>query len=392
MMSCVFRCSFARAAAVGLVVLISGCSSLSSSGPNKAQVNDALPTASLPMQVVALDEPVVKRLLAAEKRVKFSDVFETDKRPGYRVGPGDVLEISVWEAPPATLFGGAVMDPRLGLTTTRVTTFPEQMVSHQGHINIPFAGAIPVASKAPQEIEAEVAKRLAGKANQPQVLVRVTKNTTSNVTVVGEVGQNGRLPLTASGERLLDAIASAGGVRQPVGKVTIQLTRNDVVQSMPLDSIILDPKQNITLQPGDVLTALFQPHSFVALGATGKNEEVLFEAQGITLAQALARTGGLQDQRADAKGVFVFRFEEPLVLGIAAENPALTPDGKVPVIYSVDLKDPKSFFLAQGFPVRNKDVLYVANAPAAELQKFLNILTSVVFTATGLGNLGKIGQ
>lgn len=197
------------------------------------------------------------------------------------------------------------------------------------------------------------------------------------------------MPLTAKGERLLDAVAAAGGVRQPVGKMTVQVTRGEVVQSMALDTVIQDPKQNIVLQPGDVVTALFQPLSFTALGATGKNEEVFFEAQGITLAQALARSGGLQDSRADARGVFIFRYEEPLVLGVAGENPPLTQDGKVPVIYRVDLKDPRSFFVAQGFPIRNKDVMYVANAPAAELQKFMNILTSVVFTAQGLGALGR---
>jgi polysaccharide export outer membrane protein len=375
-----------------IVIGVASCSSLPSSGANKSQVSQPEVSETLPIQVVDIDEATAKRVFAAEKRVKFSDVFESDKRPGYRVGPGDVLEVSIWEAPPATLFGSTAVDPRVGLTTTRVTSFPEQMVSHEGTINIPFAGAILVTGMSPQKIETEVAKRLAGKANQPQVLVRVTRNTTSNVTVVGEVGQSARFPLTALGERLLDIIAAAGGVRQPVGKITVQLTRQNLVQSMPLDSIILDPKQNIILQPGDVITALHQPLSFTALGATGKNEEIYFEAQGISLAQALARSGGLQDQRSDAKGVFIFRFEEPLVLGVAGENPPLTPDGKVPVIYRVDLKDPRSFFLAQGFPVRNKDVIYVANAPAAELQKFLNILTSVVFTASGLGNLTNVGR
>jgi polysaccharide export outer membrane protein len=55
-----------------------------------------------------------------------------------------------------------------------------------------------------------------------------------------------------------------------------------------------------------------------------------------------------------------------------------TPDGKVPVIYQVNLRDPASFFAAQGFPMHNKDVMYVANAPGAELQKFLTMLTDVV--------------
>lgn len=369
--------------------ILAACSSIPSSGANKDQVLQAEATSSLPLHVVDVDDATARRVLAADKRVRFADVFPGDKNAGYRIGAGDVIEVSVWEAPPATLFGSTVLDPRLGAATTRVTTFPEQMVSYEGTINMPFAGAVPAAGKSPQQVESEIARRLNGKANQPQVLVRVTRNATSNVTVVGEVAQSVRMPLTAKGERLLDAVAAAGGVRQPVGKMTLQVTRGEVVQAMALDTVIQDPKQNIVLQPGDVVTALFQPLSFTALGATGKNEEVFFEAQGITLAQALARSGGLQDNRADARGVFIFRYEEPLVLGVAGENPPLTPDGKVPVIYRVDLKDPRSFFVAQGFPIRNKDVMYVSNAPAAEFQKFLNILTSVVFTAQGLGAIGK---
>jgi len=370
-------------------VFLGACGTLPSSGPSIRETLNAGSVDSFPIKVFDVDDAVAKRVFASEKRVRFGDVFGGPSRPGYKVGAGDVIEISVWEAPPAALFGSTVLDPRAGAATTRVTTFPEQMVSYEGTVNVPFAGAVPVADKSPQQIEAEVARRLNGKANQPQVLVRVTRNATSNVTVVGEVTQSVRMPLTAKGERLLDAVAAAGGVRQPVGKMTLQVTRGEVVQAMALDTVIQDPKQNIVLQPGDVVTALFQPLSFTALGATGKNEEVFFEAQGITLAQALARSGGLQDNRADAKGVFIFRYEEPLVLGVAGENLPLTPDGKVPVIYRVDLKDPRSFFIAQGFPIRNKDVMYVSNAPAAELQKFMNILTSIVFTAQGLGAIGR---
>lgn len=122
-----------------------------------------------------------------------------------------------------------------------------------------------------------------------------------------------------------------------------------------------------------------EPRKNIVLGATGKNEELDFEAQGITLAQALARAGGLQDSRANARGVFVFRFEDPSAFGLPTDAKlATTPDGKIPVIYKVDLKDPATFFVAQGFPMRDKDVMYVSNAPAAELQKFLNIVGSVV--------------
>jgi polysaccharide export outer membrane protein len=352
-------------------------------------VGDVQKSELLPIRVVEIDQDLARRSLASEGRTRFAEVFVGGGQPEYRVDAGDMLEVSVWEAPPATLFGSVAIDSRGSPATTRMTAFPEQMISPQGTISVPFAGTIPVAGKSPQQIEAEIAQRLKGKANQPQVLVRVTRNASSNVTVVGEVAQSQRMPLTAKGERLLDAIAAAGGVRQPVGRMTVQITRGETVRSMPLDAVIQDPKQNVRLHPGDVVTALYQPLSFTALGATGKNEEIAFEAQGITLAQALARAGGVQDARADASGVFIFRFEEPVMLVAADTDAPTTPDGRVPVVYRLDLKDPRSFLVAQGFRMRNKDVVYVANAPAAELQKFLNILTAVVFTGTGLAAIGN---
>lgn len=217
-------------------------------------------------------------------------------------------------------------------------------------------------------------------------MVRMTKNTTSTVTVVGEVNNSTLLPLTPKGERILDAIASAGGVKQPINKVTLQLSRDSKSHTIPLEKVIRDSKQNILLQRGDVLTAYFQPFSFTSLGASGKNEEIMFEANGITLAQALGRMGGLQDNRANAKGVFIFRFEEPTV---ANKSQVRTQDGKVPVIYQVDMTNPGTFFLAQSFNLKNKDVVYVSNAPAAELQKFLNIIVSVVYPLVNVGVINK---
>ena len=336
------------------------------------------------IQLVDVNDAVARRVLSRQRQSLFSEVFDATAQSGYVIGAGDVIEVSVWEAPPAALFGSGAIDPRGGPSTTRVTALPEQMVNSNGSVNIPFAGQIMAAGRTPQQIEAEIIQRLKGKANQPQVLVRMIRNNTANVTVVGEVANSTRMPLTARGERLLDALAAAGGTRQPVNKMTLQLTRGTQVQALPLDTIIRDPRQNIVLQPGDVVTSLFQPLSFTALGATGKNEELNFEAQGISLAQALARVGGVQDARADAQGVFIFRLESPAALDLQGKTVAPTPQGKVPVIYRMNLRDPATFFVAQSFPMKDKDLLYVSNAPAAELQKFLNVIFSTIYPVANL--------
>jgi polysaccharide export outer membrane protein len=341
------------------------------------------------IQLVAVNATVSRQLIANRKQNLFSESFPAPAHSGYAIGPGDVLEVSIWEAPPAMLFGGGMADSRSVTSTTRVTTLPEQMVSSNGMINVPFAGNVFVDGHSPQWIEEEIVKRLKFKANQPQVMVRVTRNMTSTVTVVGEVSTSGRMPLTARGERLLDALASSGGVRQPVNKMTLQMTRGNQVQSLPLQRVIQDPSQNVVLQPGDVITALYQPLSFTVLGATGKNEEVNFETQGISLAQALARAGGLNDARADARGVFIFRFESEKAMDWPV-TVKKSPDGKVPVVYQVDLRDPSSFFVAQSFQVQNGDVIYVTNAPAAELQKFMNIVVTTLYPVVSAKTLNLI--
>jgi polysaccharide export outer membrane protein len=371
------------------ILVLTGCSILPTSGPSRKVIQSN--KNSLIRQRVALvtvTDAVAQRLAQSVKPEKFSLSFGTGSAENYAVGRGDVLNVTLWEAPPAMLFGGAANSvtaggslsaSSIGGSGATTVTLPPQIVNANGTIVVPYAGMIHVAERSTDQIEAEIVHRLSGKANQPQALVQVATNASSTVTVVGEVKSDMRMPLTPKGERLLDALAAAGGSAQPVNKTTIQLSRHGETESMPLASIIADPAQNVLLHTGDVITAVSQPLSFTVLGASGKSDEINFEATGITLAQALGRASGLQDNRADAAGVFIFRFENPNLFSSHLNRTVLTHEGEIPTIYRVNLKDPASFFAMQHFPIRDKDVIYVANAPAAELQKFLNVVLSGVY-------------
>ena len=372
-------------------VSLAACSVLPTSGPSSREIKAG---AAVGIRVIDVDDTVTRQLQERRSQLLFSDVFPGAPASDQIVQPGDVLDISVWEAPPTVLFssgsGSASLTQRDSVsgsgTTSNVTTLPQQMVDAGGTIYVPFAGPIAVAGKTLPQIEAEITRQLARKANRPQVLARLAANNTAYVTIVGEVANSTRMSLTPRGEHLLDALAAAGGTRQAIGKITLQLTRGSTVHSLPLDTIIRDPRQNIALQPGDVVTALYQPLSFTALGATGKNDEVNFEAKGISLAQALARAGALLESRSNAEGVFIFRLESPAAAGTTT---AASPAEQTPVIYHIDFKDPRALFLVQNFPMENKDVLYVANAPAAQLQKFLNLLVSTIYPIQGAVTLTK---
>lgn len=366
------------------VALLSGCSNLPTSGPSSSQIQSASASSAanqVGIQIVDLTDDVARKLFAERRTADLATLLGESTVFQQQLGVGDSIEVSIWEAPPATLFGAAAAqsDAKAGVSNARVTVLPDQVIDGDGDINVPFAGTLKAAGRTPTQLQRDITDRLKGLAHDPQVLVKLSRNETSYVTVVGDVSSSTRMQLSPRGERLLDALASAGGVKQPVDKITIQVTRGKTVASMPLGTVIRDPLQNVPLHAGDVVTALYQPFSFTVLGATGKNQEVNFEAQGISLAQALARSGGLDDSRADAQGVFIFRLENADALPWPTQPVRTTADGKVPVVYRVNLQDPNSFFAAQSFVIDNKDLLYVSNAPIAELQKFLNVIFSVAY-------------
>ncbi|WP_244101297.1 polysaccharide biosynthesis/export family protein [Burkholderia ambifaria] len=363
---------------------VSACSVVPSSGPNARKIESSSgELARHGIELIDLNASVTAQLETREAAVSFANTFASGYVGRDQVfGSGDVIEVIIWEAAPAALFGTNVAsDGATSIQTgSRETPLPTQVVNASGNIFVPFIGAVRVAGRTATEVEQEITRRLAGTANHPQVLVRTSQNATATATVLSDAGSSVRVSLTPKGETVLDALSAAGGAHGPIGKISVQLTRGGVVQTMPLESVLRDPSQNVKLHGGDIVALLSMPYSFTALGATGKNEEISFEAKGISLTQALGRTGGLNDSRSDPKGVFIFRQEGK----VAADGAGRTSNGgnAAPVIYRVDMTNPASFFLANKFMMRNGDIMYVANSPIADLQKFLNIVFSVAYPVT----------
>lgn len=382
-----------------LLMTLAGCASLGASGPSSTNIRSAsresVDTANI--QIIKVTDAVARQVAAASRRASFSESLGDAPPLGTIIGRGDVLHVSIWEAPPAVLFGSTASfgtgEAASALasafnSTSQQTSIPDTMVDDSGEITIPFAGRIQAAGRTPQQVEREIVSRLSGKAHEPQAIVQIVQNSSADVTLVGDVGSNSRVPLTPRGERLLDVLAAGGGVKTPADKTMIQITRGSTVAAMPLSAIIRDPAQNIHLRPNDVITAISQSYSFTTLGETGTSAEVPFESTGITLAQALGRAGGLKSDSADVHGVFIFRLENPAAVPPAIASTARrTVDGRIPVIYVVDLRDPASLFVAQTFPIRDKDVLYVSRAPLSDLQRFVTIAASMVFPFVSLGHL-----
>jgi polysaccharide export outer membrane protein len=365
---------------------LSGCATLPTAGPSARQVvNQAVVDGRQRYDVVDVNVHVVSALLA-EPKASFSTMFgRYGKPPEPKIGIGDTVAVSIWEAAAGGLFGGTtVATPENVATGSHSVAIPSQIIARDGAISVPYAGRVPVAGKSPLQVQREIEARLAGKAIEPQAIVEVTHTVTDTATVEGEVVNGARVPLSVGGDRLLDLIAAAGGAKSPVYATFVRLSRDGATVTIPMTQLIADPRENIYAWPGDVLTLVQIPQTFSVFGATGANTQLPFNAEHMNLAEAVARAGGLQDQRADPSGVFLFRYEPPAVVGaLGAGNLATGPDRSSPVVYRLDFRDADSYFLAKQFPLEDKDVIYVSNALLSDVQKFftlLNTLTGPVVT------------
>lgn len=377
MLKQIWRKEMTKGLLLPLVAMLAACGTIPTAGPSGAnvaslgqqQANSKVPQVSL----VDMDEQIVQAMYRQQQAQTFADLG-SNRYSADAVRAGDILEIAIWEAPPAVLFGTL---NAVGTGAGHQVALPEQMVSDRGTISIPYVGNIVAAGKTPLQIQELIRSRLIRKANQPQVLVRLAKNNAQSVNVI-RAGNSVRLPLSAAGERVLDAVAAVGGSTTNVQDTNVQLTRGNTVRTLALEKLVANPQENIYLHRGDVVTLITNPSTFTAMGAVGRSQQIGFSARGLSLAEAIGRMGGLEDRRSDARGVFVFRYAPVNTLPSEEQARWLARgerfDSEVPVVYRFNLTDANALFWMQRFPIADKDVVYVSNAPLVEVQKFLQFV------------------
>jgi len=378
----------ARIAGCAIVMALAGCSGSGPSGRDLISVGSA---ANAPYALVDIDDGSID-LVARFHRPSLGAMFGDYRAASVqKVGIGDSVQITIWEAGSNGIFGGPSIDRTS--SSSRPAGIPEQVVAKDGTIQVPFAGRIKVDGKTPQQIEELVVKRLESKASQPQVLVTLGRNLSHSATVNGDVGSAARVPLSTRGDRVLDVIATAGGVRVPVHEAFITVSRNETSLSVPMQALLSNPVENVYVRPGDVITVVRRPQSFTAVGATGHNAVVPFDAGGLTLEEAMAKAGGLRDDKADPTGVFVLRYElATLARSLPNVPPYLLSSNAVPIVYRLDLKDPSSLFRARRFAMRDKDILFVSTAPLSEVEKVVRVLGLLTAPAAGAAGVYAVSK
>ena len=361
--------------ACACTALLAGCASLPSSGPTAGEIRrGARPDVNrLGFRIVDVNDAVVTEVAAHTAAADaaqptLASLAQTGRNDV--VGPGDVLAIAIYEVGVSLFGANGTRDLTGGYdASARSEAFPAVVVDREGAITLPYLGRLEIGGHTPAEIQTMIVRGLHGKSQSPQAVVAVRSNISNTIYVAGDVRKPGRFDLTLQRERLLDAVALGGGAAYSAEDTIVRFNRGTRTLEERLGRIRAGAPDDLVLLSGDRIELIKRPRSFIVLGATTKTSQVPFETGDLSLAEAVARAGGPNDAQADPAAVFLFRYDPAIPIDADAK----------PVIYRLNLMAPASYFLSQRFAIRDKDVIYIANAAANRPAKLVNII-NVLFS------------
>jgi len=295
--------------------------------------------------------------------------------PEIKVGVGDTVQVTLFESQA----GGLFIPQDAGARPGNYVQLPAETIDSKGYISVPYAGPIMALNRTTKEIQADIVEKLTHRAIEPQALVSILSQTSTQVTVVGEVNNPNKVNVNPAGDRILDVIARTGGIRDPGYETFVTLQRGSKKSTVYFPNLIKNATENIFVAPRDTVYVYQYQRAFTAFGATGQSGQYKFQQENMTLTDAVGRAGGLLDARSDPGQVFVYRIENRSALEKMGVDTSKFPNGAtmVPTIYRVNFRDPSGYFAATTFPMRDQDILYVDNADYVELTKFISLITSV---------------
>lgn len=306
--------------------------------------------------------------LENERKLEIRQVANDFAEPqgSYLVGPGDVLQITVWDHPELTLPTGQFRDAETS----------GQLVDEEGYFFYPYIGKVRARGMTVAGLREVITERLSTYINNPQLDVRVVDFRSKKIYVVGEVNVPGVLPLNDVPMMVADAINRAGGLTDDAYKSGVNISRDGTIYNIDLKAMydLADASQNLRLKHGDILNVLDRSQQKVfVMGEVKAPRSVAIINSELTLSAALGEVGGVNQLSADSSRIFVIRGS----------------DGDNPEIFHLNAKEAYGLILAERFRMQAQDIVFVDTAGISSWNRVITQLLpsiSVIGIANSISN------
>lgn len=328
-------------------------------------------------QVVPVGRENVKTLASWPKTGWHGHYHWFDKTQGPAsqvIRPGDQVVLTIWDNDESSLLAGPEGNASL----------PEMTVSPGGTLFVPYVGEINVRGRSPSSARRHIESELAVIAPSAQVQLSHTPGRLSAVDAVRGVANPGSYPLVDRNVSILSLISQAGGISTDLRNPLVRLIRNGKTYEIRAKTLLETARHDVTLRGGDKIIVDEDDRSFIALGATGREELVYFDQEQLSTLKALALVGGLSDTRADLEGLLILREYPDKDLALDERGPQ-----KSQVVFSFDLTSADGLFAARKFEVYPDDVVIASESPVTSARTILGLVGSVVGIGGAANNLSN---
>jgi polysaccharide export outer membrane protein len=288
------------------------------------------------------------------------------------IAPGDKVDLAIWETGDTTL---------LSVPGQKLVSMPGLTVSADGTVYIPYVENVYIANMTADEARAAIQDKLQGIIPAAQVLVSHLPGRKATVDLVSGVPRPGTVPMPDRDFTVLALIAQGGGIPENLPNPHVRLMRDGTLYGISADRLLKDPSLDTTLRGGDKVWVESDERYFIALGASGREAQVPFTQDRVTALDALSMMGGLNEARADAKGILILR-DYPA--------DAVRADGSGPpkerMILAIDMTTADGLFSAGEVTVQNRDLVLVTESPLGSSATVLGLVSSIL----GIGRTAQV--
>jgi len=282
----------------------------------------------------------------------------------YRIGPGDILSIVVWDHPELVLptqtyaIGTGVTELIMGDTASGI---PGYTVSSTGYIQFPYAGLLKVAGLTELQARNLIVNSSGKYIQDPQITVRVLGYRSKRVYVEGEVKLPGTVAINDIPMTLLEAVNRAGGLLPTADRSAVYVIRDGRRTRVNLPALIERGQDlnQVMLKSGDIVRVTPRDDSKVfVMGEVFLPTTVVMRDGRMSLTEALGMAGGPNQLTADASQIFVVRSTEEAM----------------PLVFHLNSKSPQALAVGAKFELEPKDVVFVDTAALVRWNRFISNL------------------
>ena len=289
------------------------------------------------------------------------------------VEPGDYLSVSIWDSTENSL---------LTSPGQRVVALNNIHVSQSGEIFLPYIGLIKVSNLTASEARSRLENSLKAISQTVQVQLSITQRVVNTVEILSGVSAPGNYQLLNENMSVLDLLAISGGVITTFKNPQLMLHRDNELYRTSISSLYENPTKDIELKAGDKLIVKEDDRYFLSLGATGKEDQHIFNREQVFALDAIAMTGGVADNRADLRGLLILRENPKSLL-----DKNLEVNGIRHAVFVIDLTTADGLFAAKNFEIFDQDIIFATESPITSANTVLNVFGRFLGIARNVQNL-----